>query len=355
MFSPDLVRCTTARSCLLHFLLIALPVFWVLPASAAPKTDTILLKNGDRLTGEVKSMKRGRLTLNTDVAGNIELEWDKISSIVSKQHIQIEVVNGTRYFGSLSVSEKGSIIVVNTDDGPQSLDQSQIIAMEPIEGRGIHALDIEVAVGYNFSNAGSVEQANMALNMDWRSLIRIESLRLSTTTTDSDTLEASKRANLGLQHTRLWNNRWFSTGFLSFDRNDELGLNLRSSIGFGSGRYIVQSNKMVWSLEATLQFSREDQVDVEEDVDSLEASFIGKFDWFLFQDPEFDWSTMLQITPSLTESGRVRGEFDTTLKWELINDLKWGFSLYVSYDNQGQAETGSSTDHGINTSLTYEF
>ncbi len=45
--------------------------------------------------------------------------------------------------------------------------------------------------------------------------------------------------------------------------------------------------------------------------------------WFLFQDPELDWSMRIQLIPSLTDKGRVRGELDTTLSWEINGDLKW--------------------------------
>ena len=113
-----------------------------------------------------------------------------------------------------------------------------------------------MSVGYNFAKAGGVETGNFGLNMDYRSLIRIESLSFSTTLTDSDTQEESKRTNLSLQHTRLWNNRWFSVGNLTFEQNDELGLDLRTSVGGGIGRYFVQSNTMLFSLETGLQWSR---------------------------------------------------------------------------------------------------
>jgi len=112
---------------------------------------------------------------------------------------------------------------------------------------------------------------------------------LSTTLTDSDTQEESRRSNLGFQHTRLWNNRWFSVGNLTFDQNDELGLNLRTSVGGGIGRYFVQSNTMLFSLETGLQWSREDLVENPEDTDSIEATFTMNWDWFKFQDPELDW------------------------------------------------------------------
>ena len=112
---------------------------------------------------------------------------------------------------------------------------------------------------------------------------------------------------------------------------------------------------MLWSLDAGLQFSREKLIDEADETDSVEATFTVKWDWFLFQNPELDWSTALQIIPNLTESGRVRGEFDTALKWEIINDLQWGVSIYSSFDNQPQSSTGSTSDYGVNTTLSYEF
>jgi len=141
-----------------------------------------------------------------------------------------------------------------TDGGPQTLDAARVIAMTPIEGGGIHGLDVELSVGYDFAKAGGVEHATLGVNMDYRSLIRIESLRFSTVITDSSSQDSSKRTNLGLRHTRLWNKRWFNNSSLTFDQNDELGLNLRSSIGAGGGRYLVQSNTMLLSLEGGCSF-----------------------------------------------------------------------------------------------------
>ncbi len=349
------MQCATSRIWFRQYLLIALLSLWVLPASAAPKTDVVIFKNGDKLTGELKSLKRGQLFLNTDATGTIGIEWDKISAVISNQQIQVETSNGTRYFGILATSDEAATIVVVTDDGPKSLSADWIIVMNPIEGGGIRALEVDVSVGYNFAKAGGVEQATLGVNMDFRSLLRIESLRFSTILSDSDSQEASRRTNLGLQHTRLWRERWFSTGSLTFDQNDELGLNLRSSLGFGGGRYTIQSNSMLLSFEAGLQFSRENLVNEPEDLDSLESIFTAKWDWFLFDDPELDWSSMFQLIPSLTEKGRVRGELDTTLSWEIIGDLKWAVSLYGSWDNQPQSTGGATSDYGVNTSLAYEF
>ena len=44
-------------------------------ALGAPKTDTVVFHNGDRLTGEVKGLDRGQLSFDTDATGTIAIEW----------------------------------------------------------------------------------------------------------------------------------------------------------------------------------------------------------------------------------------------------------------------------------------
>ena len=150
-------------------------------------------------------------------------------------------------------------------------------------------------------------------------------------------------------------NRWYLNGTLTLDQNDELGLDLRTSIGAGAGPCLAQSNNMLFALQAGLQLSRENLVGEPEDVDSVEATFAVDWEWFLFDAPELDWSTTIEIIPNLSDWGRVRANLDTSLKWEMINDLKWGISIYSSYDNQPQSAEGESSDYGVNTTLTYEF
>lgn len=60
--------------------------------------------------------------------------------------------------------------------------------------------------------------------------------------------------NVSFNMTRFRSNRWFNTYLLGFESNDELGLDLRTSIGAGAGRYLIQTNtseldiKLRWEL-----------------------------------------------------------------------------------------------------------
>jgi len=325
------------------------------PVIAAPKTDIIIFHNGDRLTGELKSLQRGRLNLNTDATGTIAIEWDKIARVISNQNVQVETISGARYFGHLIQTEKTGRVVVETEDGAQILDSKRVIVMNPIEANWQSALDLDVTVGYNFAKAGGVKQGTIGIDASYRTRQRVYGVTASTTTNDSDTQEASERSNFGVDYKALWQNRWYVNGNLNLDQNDELGLNLRTSVGGGGGRFLVQSNSMLLGLEAGLQVSRENLVAEPEDVDSVEATFGVDWDWFLFDNPELDWSTQFDLYPNLSDWGRVRANFDTSLQWEVIDDLKWGVSFYSTFDNKPQSEEGSTSDYGVNTTLTYEF
>lgn len=338
------------------FLLAALLIHASNAALAAPKTDILIFNNGDRLTGEIKSLKRGRLSFNTNATGTINIEWDKVAQLISNQSIQLETNTGARFFGHLIEPSKDFRIVVETIDGPQILDPSRVIIMNPIEqAKGLKAFDIDVSVGYNFTKSTGVKQATFGLNLDYRTRERIYSFSTNNMLSDSNSQESSRRQNVSFQFTRLWRNRWTTNGNVSLEQNDELGLNLRTSVGFGGGRFLIQSNSMLFGLEAGLQVAQEDLVDQEEDVQSVEAVFTGTWDWFRFNAPELDWSNSLQLIPSLTESGRVRGEFNTDLKWEMFNDLKWGLNFYSSYDSKPQSDNSENADYGVNTTITYEF
>jgi hypothetical protein len=113
-------------------------------------------------------------------------------------------------------------------------------------------------------------------------------------------------------------------------------------------------------LESGLMYSRENLASAEDgeespDQESIEAYASMHWDVYRFDSPELDLSTSIMIIPSLTESGRVRGEFDIALKWEIIHDLFWEISLYNSYDSDPGTVGAEQNDYGITTSIGYDF
>jgi hypothetical protein len=324
-------------------------------AAAYSATDVVEFRNGDRLTGEVKKLDRGRLTFKTDAAGTINIEWDEIRAVQTDQDIQVEVQSGARYFGQIKKTESESEVLIETAAGPIALQKSKVIAMNPIDSDGFRGMDLSVSAGYNFTKASNVTQFNVGIDAAYRTRTRIFSADFSSIISDSSNNDVSQRQSLSFNYTRLRANRWLNDGGISFDRNDELGLNLRTSISAGGGRILTQTNSSMFMLKGGLKATRENNVNTPSDVDSLESYGLVTWEWFRYDSPELDWSTSLEVIPSLTESGRVRGEFDATLSWEIFSDLFWRLEFYDSYDNQPQSATAEKNDFGVTTSVSYKF
>jgi hypothetical protein len=54
----------------------------------------VTLANGDRITGEVKRLDRGRLEFSTDDADPLYLEWDKLVSVVAERIVEVVTSDG---------------------------------------------------------------------------------------------------------------------------------------------------------------------------------------------------------------------------------------------------------------------
>ena len=114
---------------LCSILTLAVPVF------ARDKTDVVVMKNGDHLTGEVKGLDAGVLYVNMDyILGTSSVQWSKIDHIESKQLFLVKTENGSVYTGTLSTAETGSgrpvkIEVAETPEHKVTIDRVQIVQM----------------------------------------------------------------------------------------------------------------------------------------------------------------------------------------------------------------------------------
>lgn len=322
---------------------------------ATAGTDVVEFVNGDRLTGEAKSLDRGRLKFDTDATGVISIEWKEVAFLSIGDSVQVETQDGDRYFGPLRRSENAREIIVETEKGTTRLEGAVVVAMDQIDGAGIRNIDLSVSVGYNYTNASNVTQFNVGVDTAYRTRERILSGNFASSISNSTGNDSSQRQTLSMNYTRLRARRWLNDGGLSFDRNDELDLNLRTSLSAGGGRILLQTNSSNLVLKGGLKATRENNADQPENLNSLESYGLIDWEWFRYDSPKLDLSTSFEIIPSLTESGRVRGEFDITLSWEMIGDLSWQLDLYDSYDNKPQSDTTPRNDYGITTSLSYDF
>ncbi len=326
----------------------------------AEKTDVVVLLNGDRITGEVKELSYGQLKFKTDDMGTLYIEWNKIAELRTRQLLQVELSDGRRLYGQ-ATQAGSSAQALRLDTGKTGdavatteVPTSSVVRMATIDrGNWYDRLDGSVNVGYNFTAASDVEVLTVAAEIGSRNQKRKWNVSFDAQLTDQAAGDSSQSASLVSTLERFMRNRYYYEGSLEFSRNQELGLDLRTLVGATFGRYLRQTTGREWRAGAGLAASTEDGTDGSRR-QSLEAALNTSLRLFRFDSPETNVTLNLTLLPSLTESGRWRGEGSLELRREIVNDLFFAISLYDSYDNQ-PAEGAETNDWSVVTSLGYTF
>lgn len=327
------------------------------PASAGVKTDKVTLLNGDVVTCELKELDRGVLRCKTDSMGTVSIEWVEVVQILSTDHTQlVELDDGTRLLGNLvPPKEQGNIRVV-LGEFVREVKLSRVVRIVPIKKKIVGGrLKGGFSLGFTFTKSAEVAQLNGAADLTYRTQKYLLTFDGSTNFTRQRDDTTTERAVASLEYRRFLPNRWFWLTGGALERNDELGINLRVSVGGGGGRWLIQSNKMLFSVAGGLVVNREFDVGDDDPSNNLDALFEGDYQYFILNTPKRDVHVSLQMLPSLTEENRVRTNFDSRFRLELISDFFWEFRYYANQDTKPPSGALSETDYGIVTSLGYTF
>jgi hypothetical protein len=168
-------------------------------------------------------------------------------------------------------------------------------------------------------------------------------------------VERTYRSSLGFLYQRFLPQRWFAVALGRFQQNRELGLDMRTTIGGGAGRYLVQTNRSLVAVYGGVSFNREEYSSQTSGEGTTEAIAGFQFSRFSFGSRETELTVDLTLFPSISAWGRVRAELDARLKHEVLDDLFISLSFYDSFDSEPPASGVEKNDFGLVTSLGWSF
>jgi Holliday junction resolvase len=218
------------------YLLLCLLIFLSSPLAAREKTDVLVMRNGDRLTCEIKSLDSDVLYIRLDyVLGTISVDWSKVDHIESKQLFLVKTQDGSVYSGALSTTVSSGarpvmIEVLEPSSTKVALDKSQITQMEQTAENFLQRFNGQIVLGsiYNRGNQSAQYNLNGDVNYPrerWSAL------------SSSNGSSVSTRNDIELSALRLlrWSN-WYYTGVTEFLQSSQQGITLQSTFGGGIGR-----------------------------------------------------------------------------------------------------------------------
>src|ERR1700743_967499 len=85
---------------------VLMSLIFVAPLFARDKTDVLVMKNGDRLTCEIKGLDQGVLYVSFDyILGTSSVQWSKVAYLESNQLFVVKTADGSAYTGTLTTAE----------------------------------------------------------------------------------------------------------------------------------------------------------------------------------------------------------------------------------------------------------
>lgn len=322
-------------------------------ATSAVAQEFIIHANGDSINGNVKGFERGKLEFEIPGGTSTYIEFVYISAVGSSNTWDIELDDLSRMFGTIEPgAEAGNVRIVG-DTGIREVPLASIVAMTSIEEGFWSRLDGFLEFGFSFAKANHVTNYTLATGVDYRDTKWASGFAFDSRLNSQDGVETTTRNQASLDFVRLLPRTWYAGALTQLEQNQELDLDLRLLLGAIGGRDIIQSNKVAWRWRAGVLSNREEYTGLEANT-SAEALIATDFSFFTFGDWENDLSSSLSVYPSLSESERVRVDFDLKYRQDLFGDFYLSFSFYNQYDSR-PPEGATENDYGTTLALGWDW
>jgi putative salt-induced outer membrane protein YdiY len=355
---------------LLGYALLAVLLF-----GATAQADVVTLKNGDRLTGTLVTVKGGNLELKSEVLGSpttplaLTIPLAQVASFSAEKPAVVvqgqKTVEGQLVLqpsGDWQVTEKGqsqTVPAANVDlilpaDAYHALVEHKAKLWQ--DWHGTSSLGYAIQRGdqqtSNFSaTVAAIRErpATPIFQRHWRTNYNLTTLLSHAT--ENGTEISSNTFSTGFRQDYLFTPRSFLFGFAQIDHVGPQGLYLRQTYGGGYGYDLISTSRTVFSLLGGLDYVHEKFVTGDSN-SAAEALAGEKLGIQFTKRVRLDHN--LNFYPNLSDTGRYRFDTATTLSAQLVNKFSVNvgvIDLYLSNPAAGSKKNNVA----FTTGLGYTF
>lgn len=297
--------------------LLILP--FLLPLSLP--ADQVTLKNGDRITGRIVKKDGGKLTVKSELMGEVSIPWSAVTSITSSEPLLVVLPGGKSVSGALSTS--GGAIQVATPSGTETAPLADVSAVRNADEqkqweRLQHPGPLDLWAGYvdvGLALArGNAETSTFTTTFNAVRATRTGKVTLQFNEIYASALISGKSAATaqavrgGLDYNRNVGPRMFIDLFNQYEHDKFQNLDLRVVLGGGLGFKAIATDRSHLDLTGGLDYDRA-QFSTPRTRNSAEGYFGD------------DWSYKLSGISSLTQSFRVFPNFTSGGEYRINFDL----------------------------------
>jgi hypothetical protein len=324
-------------------------------AQAKRTDDVVILKNGDRLTGEIKGLQRGELKFKASyMADAVRLDWARVERLESKDRFLIILTDGQLFTDLLRLSPARTAADNFLIGSVVRVQQMDVLKITPVEAGFWRQLEGTIDFGFSFTSGNDQYQTELSASATYRRGDHSLSGRLDSGFSGQPKGTSSARNQFNLDYRKQLSPRWYAGGLFDLLRSDQQSLSLRTTIGGLFGRNLRQTERTRISMFGGLAATRENYSAPTGQPQTTNMDALAGLDFSTFRFTTTDISSRLILYPSLTTPGRMRMQFKSDLRIKLVKDLYWGFHIYENFDSKPPVKADKN-DLGVSTSLGWKF
>ncbi len=312
--------------------------------SVAADADQIYLTNGDRLTGTITQLDDGKITIKTELMGNIEINIENIQTFSSDDPLEMQLRDGTIVNQPVLFAEKGTIqVAADVNTPPKAIDLSQIKLFYPStphwEG------DISVAMTHSTGNtkteaiSGSAnlsrrtQQDRTTLGGDYARRIEEKSDDIEENTTEDWMKYRGKYAY-------FLTPKFYLFGEGRYEQDHIADLDSRTVMGGGGGYQWIESSTTNFATELGLAAVQERY----SGVSSHETDFSGQAGYHFDHrfNNIFQFINDLTYYPALANPSDYYMSSSAEIRAAMSKNIFANFKVLFDYDSTPAEDKGDS-------------
>ena len=329
------------------------------PAHASRK-DTIVMKNGDHLTGEVKRLESGVLYVDLDyVSGSIGLDWDQVNQVQSTGVYQITMRDGKHMVGTFekipaNETVASAVAIVTPANTSVSVPPYNVIQMETQKGSFWRQLKGALGFGISYTSGNSQTDLNSTANAQYDAAKWAAGGSFTSSFSGQSQGSQTNLLELTSFADRYLSRNNFLVGIADFLHSSQQDLQLRSTFGGGFGHYWIRTSKnsLRWvggAVYTRETFQSQTAAPTDQNVEGLIGS---QYDLYRFD--RYTMSSQIYIFPGLTDFGRVRLTSKSSLNVKLVNNFTLTFSFWDNFDSRPPINA-KKNELGVSTNIGWTF
>jgi len=346
-----------------HAASLALLLLLTCPSFGKRKDDVVIMKNGDKFTGEIKALQYGELIFKSSyMKDNVHLDWKQVKTLQSQDAFIVGLSDGERVTGFISKEasdasdpDKSNEFKIVAEGAAVDVAASDVIAIGQREVRFWNQLTGSISYGFDFSSGNTATTSSLSADVAFRTTKNSVQLATSSQFSSQQNAKDTNRFTFDSQYARTITDHWLAAGLFSLLKSNQQDLQLRSTYGAAMGRKLVQTDRTALTVLAGGAYNHESYVPQPgtEPVRNNAETLLGvTFSTFRFKTLNLNSQTLL--FPSLSDPGRLRISSQSYLRIELIRNFYWNFQLYENYDTRPPINAPKN-DLGLTTSLGWTF